>query len=104
MKSTENPIAPRSTERATPIFVAAQNNHIEIVKILMKATDNPNAAMNNGSTPMSIATQKNHQEIVQLLENYRFSQMMLKKREKEIKNLFFNKIKVKFDDYYEKFR
>ena len=67
--------------------MAAQNNHIEIVKILMKATDNPNAAMNDGSTPMSIATQKNHQEIVQLLENYRFSQMMLK-REKEIKNIF----------------
>ena len=71
--------------------MAAQNNHIEIVKILMKATDNPNAAMNDGSTPMSIATQKNHQEIVQLLENYRFSplcaQMMLK-RGKEIKNIF----------------
>ena len=67
--------------------MAAQNNHIEIVKILMKATDNPNAAMNDGSTPMSIAIQKNHQEIVQLLENYRFSQMMLK-REKEIKNIF----------------
>ena len=92
MKSTENPIAPRKTDGATPIFLAAQNNHIEIVKILLKATDNPNAAMNNGSTPMSIATQKNHQEIVQLLENYRFSQMMLK-REKEIKNFFLIKSK-----------
>ena len=76
MKSTDNPNAP-DNNGVTPIFVAAQNNHIEIVKILMKATDNPNAAMNNGSTPMSIATQKNHQEIVQLLENYRFSQIML---------------------------
>ena len=57
--------------------MAAQNNHIEIVKILMKATDNPNAAMNNGITPMSIAARNNHQEIVQLLENYhdQFSQM-----------------------------
>ena len=87
MKSTDNPNAPRN-DGATPILVAAQNNHIEILKLLMRSTDNPNAAMNNGSTPMSIATQKNHQEIVQLLGNYRFSQMMLK-REKEIKNIFF---------------
>ena len=87
MEATNNPNAPMNNG-LTPIYVAARNNHIEILKLLMKATDNPNAAMNNGSTPMSIATQKNHQEIVQLLGNYRFSQMMLK-REKEIKNIFF---------------
>ena len=46
------------TDGATPIFVAAQKNHIEIVKIRMKATDNPNAAMNNGSTPIHSNTNK----------------------------------------------
>ena len=47
--------------------MAAQENHIEVVKLLMTTTENPNEPRNDGTTPLSIATQKNHFEIVQLL-------------------------------------
>ena len=47
--------------------MAAWDNHIEIVKLLMKSTGNLNAPMNDGTTPIFIAAQNNHIEIVKLL-------------------------------------
>ena len=62
-------IGPNAFDQATPIWIAALKNHIEVVKLLMKSTDNPNAPCNDGTTPISIAAQKNNLEIVQLLVN-----------------------------------
>ena len=53
----------------TPILNATWGNHIEVVKLLMNSTDNPNAPRNDGTTPISIASQNNHLEIVKLLED-----------------------------------
>ena len=66
MNSTDNPNQARN-DGVTPIFIAAEKGHIEVVKLLMNSTENPNQARNDGATPLSIATQKNHLEIVQLL-------------------------------------
>ena len=51
---------------STPILMAAKNGHIEIVKMLMNTTDNPNAPNNDGWTPQDIALHENHHEIAEL--------------------------------------
>ena len=59
-------IGPNAFEM-TPIWNATWNNHIEVVKLLMNSTDNPNAPRHDGFTPIFIAAQKNHIEVVKLL-------------------------------------
>ena len=52
----------------TPLFIAAQNGHKEIVQLLLAVPGiNINAAKDNGCTPLYIAAEKGHKEIVQLL-------------------------------------
>ena len=53
--------------RVTPIFLAAENGHTEIVKALIGSTDNPNAPDNEGWTPIHIGAQNGHTEIVKAL-------------------------------------
>ena len=69
MKSTENPNAPMNNG-VTPIFVATQNNHIEIVKLLINSTENPNAPDNYGRTPLNTAKFFGYTEIVKLFEEF----------------------------------
>ena len=38
----------------TPIYVAANEGHTEIVKVLAPLTDNPNAPNKDGKTPSSV--------------------------------------------------
>ena len=40
--------------------------HVEILKLLMSVTDNPNAPNNAGITPYTIALQNNHHDIAAL--------------------------------------
>ena len=54
----------------TPIFVATQNNHIEIVKLLINSTENPNAPDNYGRTPLNTAKFFGYTEIVKLFEEF----------------------------------
>ena len=61
-----DPNEPRNCRATTPIYTAAEKNHIEKVKTL---TDNPNAPKNNGATPKYNAAQNNHIEVAQLLMN-----------------------------------
>ena len=51
----------------TPIHAAAKEGHIEILKILMASTDNPNVANNNGLTPIRVAANGWHFGIVKIL-------------------------------------
>lgn len=58
----------------TPLFIAAGNGHVRIVKLLLDATVNVNhATFTDGTTPnyastaLSLATYKDNVEIIQLL-------------------------------------
>ena len=53
--------------RVTPILLAAEKGHTEIMKALIGSTDNPNAPDNNGWTPIHEAAQNGHTEIVNAL-------------------------------------
>ena len=51
----------------TPIYLAAQNGHLEMVRLLMTLTTNPNGAINDGRTPIHQAVTYGHLEIIQCL-------------------------------------
>ena len=52
---------------ATPLYVAAQNGHLDIVKALLEAGADRNQAMNSGATPLFIAAEKGHLDVVEML-------------------------------------
>ena len=53
----------------TPIQLAAQSGHIDVVKHLAGITDNPNCPGNIGLTPIHLANQKGYPEIVDFLKS-----------------------------------
>ena len=56
------------TNGATPLFIASDWGHGEIVKLLIKAGADVNKALTtDGATPLFIACQKGHDKIVKLL-------------------------------------
>ncbi len=57
----------RNKYGATPLQMASQNGHTEIVKLLLAAKADVNAAHTNGLTPLWMASQNGHTEIVKLL-------------------------------------
>ena len=53
---------------ATPLFIASQNGHLEVVlSLLSDAGADKDIAMQGGGTPLSIASQSGHLEVVCLL-------------------------------------
>ena len=50
-----------------PIHFAAMNGHLEIVKVLAKFADVPNAPDDNGTTPINYAAMDGNLEIVEFL-------------------------------------
>jgi ankyrin repeat protein len=52
---------------ATPLFIACQNGHLEVVRELLARGANPRLVTNSGATAHSVATHKGHAAIVQLL-------------------------------------
>ena len=58
----------RNKYDATPLLIASRNGHTEIVKLLLTAKADVNAAeKKQGITPLLIASKKGHTEIVKLL-------------------------------------
>ena len=62
---TNNPNAPY--DGRTPIHIAANRGHTEIVKFLADIVENPNSAMPNGVTPIHLAAGRGHIDIVKIL-------------------------------------
>src|SRR5690348_373244 len=54
---------------ATPLYMAAEYGHVEVVKLLLAVnTIQVNAARQDGATPLFIAADKGHVEVVKLLQ------------------------------------
>ena len=51
----------------TPLFVAAQCNHLEVVKELLDRGADINTQMVDGATPLFIAAQNGHHQLLQFL-------------------------------------
>ena len=52
----------------TPLHIAAENGHLDIVKYIVQDLDERNPKTINGETPISLARDINHHEIVTFLE------------------------------------
>lgn len=55
--------------RLSPLYVACQNGHEHIVKLLLSYGANINLCTENGVSPLCIAYQQEHESIVELLLN-----------------------------------
>ena len=60
---------PADVHGITPILLAAEYGHLNIVQLLMSLTENPNAPRNDGSSPIHCAATTGHLEVVRLLMN-----------------------------------
>ena len=58
----------KTTSGVTPVYVAAQNGHVEVVQLLLGSNADVNQAKTNtGSTPVFIAAQNGHVDVVTAL-------------------------------------
>ncbi len=55
----------------TPLHAAAKMGHAGVVKLLLAAGENPNAATTDGSTPLHEAAAYGHPEVIKVLEGAR---------------------------------
>ena len=57
-------------EQSTPLFIACDQGHLDIVRLLLQNKCNIDQAMGNGRTPLFMACQEGHLDIARvLLEN-----------------------------------
>ena len=53
---------------ATPLFIAAQRGHLEVVRLLVESGANKDQGLTDvGTTPLFIAAQNGHREVVRFL-------------------------------------
>ena len=52
---------------AHPFFIAAQGDHLDIVRLLVEAGSAKDQADNDGATPLLMAVRRGHLDIVRLL-------------------------------------
>ena len=57
----------RDQEGRTPLYIAAQRGHQQIVEMLLAAGVDMKAAANDGATPIFIAAQERHHRVVEML-------------------------------------
>lgn len=57
----------RFQDRATPLFIAAQNGHYQILLFLLSQGAEPDPRRTDGATPLWIASQMGHHQIVREL-------------------------------------
>jgi ankyrin len=55
---------------ATPLFMASQEGHLEITRLLLEHGAAIYQATSNGATPLSVARHGGHSRIVQLLQEH----------------------------------
>ncbi|XP_071012792.1 ankyrin-1-like isoform X16 [Oncorhynchus clarkii lewisi] len=58
------------TKGFTPLYMAAQENHLEVVKFLLENGANQSIPTEDGFTPLAVALQQGHENVVALLINY----------------------------------
>ncbi|VDP63405.1 unnamed protein product [Schistosoma mattheei] len=51
----------------TPLYMAAQENHLEVVRLLLANGANPGLTTDDGFTPLAVALQQGHDRVVALL-------------------------------------
>ncbi|KAJ9441772.1 hypothetical protein DIPPA_56294 [Diplonema papillatum] len=59
--------AVKSDGQVTCLYVAAQNGHVQVVRVLLSHGADPNQAKDSGATPLFIASQQNNVDMVQVL-------------------------------------
>ena len=60
----------RAHNGQTPMHAAAQNGHLNTVKVLKARYYNPNCADNRGITPIYLAAQNGHENVIQFLAKF----------------------------------
>jgi ankyrin repeat protein len=60
------------SQGSTPLYIACQKGHKDVVEYLLRRGANPHAKFKNKFTPLSIAVQHRHYAIAALLREYQF--------------------------------
>jgi ankyrin repeat protein len=62
----------RSTDGASGLFLAAQDGHLEVVKVLLRYKADPNkTTTDTGDSPLQMAVQEKHPDVAELLLEHR---------------------------------
>ena len=55
---------------ATPLYIAAQNGHLDMTRLLLRKGADPEFKFSNGMTPLCIAAYNGHEAVAQMLIDY----------------------------------